>query len=365
MSMNRIQAAMVSLVIASTCLLVLGCRPQAKTAAEPPRTVRVMEAKPYSRNSSFVLPGEVRARWETRLAFRVSGQILTREVEIGQAVKKGQTLTRLDPTDYRLAVLAQEANHAAAEAELRLLKLEQDRIAQLRAKNLASESEADQRLAALRAGEARVEASRAQLSQTRHQAVYATLVADDDGVVTALEAEAGQFVAAGQTVIRLARTGAREIAVSVPESQLAAIRRAQTLEVRLTAFPHRLWSGQLRELAPAADPATRTFAARIAVPAGDADLILGMSASVTLVSREREQILLPLGALHTQDDQPGVWLVKQDDRSVERVPITTAGLTEEGVLVSAGVPAGAWVVIAGAPLLRPGQRVQPLFEGRP
>jgi RND family efflux transporter MFP subunit len=328
--------------------------------SEAPPPVQVVVVATRAVQEAFTLPGEVRARWETPLGFRVAGKIVRREVNVGQQVRSGDVLARLDDTDFRLAVEAQEAGLAAAEAELRLQRSEIERIRQLRTKNLAAQSDLDQRQTALDAAGAKVEAAKAQLAQLQRQAQYTTLSADEDGVVTGLDAEEGQVVGAGQPVVRVARLGEREVLVHVPETRIAAFQAAGKLRIAIPALRDLSWEGTLRELARQADPRTRTFAARVSLPATGDQVALGMSARVEVVSPSRERVLVPLAALSTQGDDPAVWVMDPADRRVRRVAVATEPPLGELVPVTRGLNDGDRVIVAGMHRLHDGQVVNPV-----
>ena len=187
-------------------------------------------------------------------------------------------------------------------------------------------------------------------------------MADSAGVITAVEAESGQVLAAGQTVVRLARSGETEIVVAVPETQREAFERAGVFTVSLNAMPGRTWKGKLRELSPAADPVTRTYTAKVTMLEPGADVEIGMSARVAaLVGSTQKRIELPVAALYGKGEAIQVWLVdgiKDGVGSVRLQPVRTRGLSGDRVLVAEGLAPGNMVVVAGAQLLRAGQRVR-------
>ena len=210
--------------------------------------------------------GEVKPRHESDLAFRIGGKVIARSVDVGARVTRGDVLARLDPADVGLQADAQKSAAAAAETEFRYAQSEYDRYQNLYRQKFISESALDQKRNALDTNRAKYEQAKAQLAVTRNQAGYATLVAPDNGVVTAVSVEAGQVVAAGQAVFRLAREDQREVAISVPENRVGELRRADTLGVVLWANPQKIYPARVREIAPAVDPVTRTFAVRVTVP---------------------------------------------------------------------------------------------------
>jgi RND family efflux transporter MFP subunit len=313
--------------------------------AQPLRTVRVMKVDGAAASGSLTFPGEVRARYESRLGFRLGGKIVERRVDVGAAVKRGQVLARLDAQDASLNAAQAEAARALAEAEAK-------RYRDLRAKNFVSQ-------AVLDAKETALKTAAAQAGVARNQAGYTTLVADRDGVVTAVEAEAGQVVAAGQTVLRVAEGNEKEIVIAVPEGDVEKVRGAEGFAVALNSLPGRSWVGRLRELSPSADPATRTFAARIGVPEADESVRLGMSARVEAkVSRGDTALRLPLSAFFTRNDQANVWVVDPATQTVTLTKVETDGVAGNEMRVKAGLQPGMLVVTAGASLLEPGQKVR-------
>ncbi|MBL8502464.1 MAG: efflux RND transporter periplasmic adaptor subunit, partial [Rhodocyclaceae bacterium] len=249
----------------AAALVAAGCS-KPETPAQPLRTVRVMKIDGAAVSGGLTFPGEVRARYESRLGFRLGGKLVERRVDVGAAVKKGQVLARLDAQDASLNAAQAEAGRALAEAEAK-------RYRELREKNFVSQ-------AVLDAKETALKTAAAQAGVARNQAGYTTLVADRDGVVTAVEAEAGQVVAAGQTVLRVAEGNEKEIVIAVPEGDVEKVRGAEGFAVSLNSLPGRSWTGRLRELSPSADAATRTFTARIGVAQADEAVRLGMSARV-------------------------------------------------------------------------------------
>jgi RND family efflux transporter MFP subunit len=347
-------------VTAFTLLAACGKAPE--TRPEEIRPVRVMKigAAGDAAARRVEYPGEVRPRYETRLAFRVGGKIVERSVEIGARVRPAQVLARLDPEDLMQAAASARAQVASVEAERDLAAAELKRYTELREKNFISQAEFDRRASAYTTADARLQAVRAQYRQSANQSAYATLAADTAGVITAIEAEAGQVVAAGQTVARLARPGEKEIAIAVPESQREGIERGRDVTVSLNAYPGRTWKGRLRELSPVADPVTRTYAARITVLEAKEDVELGMSARVAVTGNQAlAGNELPIAALYARGEKPQVWIVNPD-QTVRLAPVTTRGMAGEHVVVDSGLAPGDLVVIAGAQLLRPGQRVRPM-----
>lgn len=346
-------------------LLLAGCG-RGEPVQEPPRPVLVQQPQP-AEAAVQAFAGDVRARHETLLAFRVGGKLAQREVEVGQRVRAGQVLARLDGADLRLAREAAEARLAAAEAEARLAAAEFERVAVLFERQLVSRSLFDARRSAREAADAQVGQARAQLRVAANQAAYGDLRAPADGVVAERFAEAGQVLAAGQPVFAVAEDGEREVAIALPESELARFAIGQPVQVELWAAPERRLPGRLREIAPAADPATRTFAARVAIETpADVAVELGQSARVYAVRSAAVALSVPLSALTEADGRPALWVLNADRRSARRQEVEIGPFGPTTVPVLTGLAADDWVVVAGVHLLREGQPLRPLDrENRP
>ena len=341
--------------------LVAGCSQEPQPKPDEIRPVRVLRIGAVAEVQGFEFAADVRARHETRLAFRVGGKIVERSVENGARVKAGQLLARLDPSDLALAEASARSQETGLEADRNLAAAELKRYRELRDRSFISQAEYDRRASVLAIAEARLESARAQRRQSANQLGYAVLEADTSGVIVGIEAEAGQVVAAGQTVLRLARPGELEVAFAVPESQRGFIERAETLTVTLNALPGRSWKARLRELSAAADPATRTYAARASILEPGDNVELGMSARLQARASATARIEVPVAAIHSRGEQAQVMLVTAEG-TVRPQAVKTSGIAHERVVIESGLKAGDVVVAAGAQLLRPGQRVRVLQE---
>ena len=268
---------------------------------------------------------------------------------------------QLDATDLQLSQAQAKAALSAADSQLALARAELDRYRELRAKNFVSQAVLDAKEANFKASQSAHDQASAGLKVQSNQSSYSALVADADGVVTALDAEVGQVVTAGTPVVRVARSGAIEVKVSIPEDRVDAIRQAKSVTVRTWAQRDTAVAGVVREIAPAADPATRTFSARVALPKPQADIRLGMTATVSFSAPLPPGIRLPLTALLNDQGKTSVWVVEKG--KVKLVPVVLAGPQGNEILVASGLDAGQEVVIAGVHLLREGQKVSIL--GRP
>lgn len=339
--------------------LLLGACDNGTVAPDPVRPVLTQTVVPGASGTRDVYSGELRARHETELAFRIGGKLVARMVDAGARVKRGETLARLDPEDARLAAQASAAQVAAAEGDLALARAELERHRELLEKRFISASAFDARQNAFNAARARAEQSRSQSAITANQAAYTTLVADADGVVISVSAEPGQVVAAGQPILRLARAGEMEVVINAPESQVGRFRPGQAVAISLWADSSAAFPGRVREIAGGADPATRTYPVRVSAPNPPASAQLGMTASVVLApAGDPNLVLLPLSALARNGTEASVWVVDPGTHQVRRRAVTVGQFREDGVTITAGLHAGDVVVTAGVHKLRDKQVVR-------
>ncbi|MGO4328465.1 efflux RND transporter periplasmic adaptor subunit [Cupriavidus sp. 2TAF22] len=353
--------------LALACLLCLlaGCGPKAARAPEI-RPVRLMHLQAGAGKTDLEFSGDVRPRIESRLGFRVGGKIAARLVDVGATVRKGQPLARLDPTDLGLAEASSRAQFDAARTDRDLAAADLKRYNDLFAKGFISAAEQQRRQATLDAAASRLRQAEAGLRNQSNQTAYAVLPADADGVVTAIDAEVGQVVTAGQSVVRVAQTAEKEVAVGLPEDQVERLRGISDVTVRTWAGPARALPGHVREIAPMADPVTRTYAARISVPNPPADFKFGMTAVVTFTrTGDSTALRVPLSALLQQDGSNQVWVYESAAGTVSPVSVTLGELQGNEVQVTKGLVPGQTIVTAGVHLLKPGQKVKPLQSVAP
>lgn len=351
-----IRALAVGLALAPT-LLLGGCNETAAEKELPVRPVLVatVQYQPEAPQRSFV--GAVRPRIETDMGFRVAGKVAERLVEVGDRVEAGQPLATLDEVDLRLQAEQAEAELNAATGVLAQAAATEGRVRELRAKGWATEAQMDQARAS--ADEARARKNRAEraVDLTRNSLSYATLAADSPGVVTATLINSGQVVAAGQAAIRVARSAEKEVVVAIPESLLARARDG-VASVTLWSDAERRYAARLREIAPAADPATRTYLAKFSLPGDDERIELGMTATLTLTDANTARVArLPLAALFDQGKGPSLFVVEDGGR-LALSPVTVKGYDANDVLIGGGVADGAKVVALGVQKLDPGQKVR-------
>jgi RND family efflux transporter MFP subunit len=348
-----------------SAVLLAACAPP-EPAPEPVRAVRTVTVAAESAGGRREFAAEVRARTESRLGFRVGGKMVSRSAEVGQRVRAGQALAQLDAADLQLGQQAAQAAVRAAESSYELAAAELRRYRELRDQGFISGLEVERREATLQAQRSQLEQARAQAGVQVNQTAYAALLAPAAGIVTAVEAEPGAVLAAGAPVLRLAHDGARDVVFAVPEDGLAGM---QGLLGRPGALQVRPWGradtlpATVREVAAAADPATRTF--QVKADVGHAPLSLGQTVTV-LVELPLQQgvIKLPLTALMQQQGRSAVWMLDRQTMTVQVQPVVVAGAEGNVVVVSAGLSPGQTVVTAGVHTLTPGQKVT-LFEAPP
>ena len=339
---------------------VIGCsKPEA--TVEPIRAVKVVTVGIDRIESGAEFAGEVRARVETRLGFRVAGKIINRPVEVGQRIKPGQMLAQLDSQDYRLAAEAAKAQVSAAATNRNLAATEYKRFKELKDKNFISGAELERRDTALKAGDAQLEQAQAQLSSQRNQAGYTSLTSDVAGIVTAVEAERGQVVAAGTPVVRIATDGPRDVVFSVPEDGVALIKPGSAVSVRFWSTAG-LRQGFVREVAAVADPITRTYQIKVSLEDKDAATAPPLGATVYVVPQAFARsgvdvIKLPTSALKQDGKTTAVWVLDMASMTVKSQPVVIATADGNEAVVSSGLYPGMKVVSAGVHVLQAGQKV--------
>jgi multidrug efflux system membrane fusion protein len=345
-------------------LLALMLAACGKQDAEPaaPIPVLVVQAGTVAGQEVAAYPGEVRAREESPLSFRVGGNLIKRHVDAGQRVRKGDLLAELDAADFASQASASQAQLAAAEADLVRARDDQKRYAALAEQQLVSRSTLDAQTAAFKAAQGQANAARANLSVARNQAGYAQLRAPADGVIASRQAEAGQVVSAGQTVFTLAADGGREVLIALPESNIRDYQVGQAVQVELWNTPGQMLDGTIREIAPAADAQARTYATRVSLSADAVkDVELGQSARVFAAAGRSGTLQLPLASvLRGANGTASVWVVNPANGAIKATPVTVGAYGPDAVPVLSGVGAQDWVVAAGGHLLREGQTVTPV-----
>ena len=341
-----------TLILTAALAALTGCGTDAAKEAPPPlvRTMTVGDAAAAEGGYT----GTVHGRYETRLAFQVGGQILSRNVNVGAHVRAGDVLMVIDARDVQQQANATNAGVSAALSRYELARTERARYEQLYAAQAISEAMLDQYRTNERAAEAAYRQAVAQDTASHNALGYTNLVAGADGVISNITAEEGQIIAAGQTVMTLTQEGEREIEIAVPESRLAEASVGMPAAVSLWANSA-AYTGTLRELSPVPDAATRTYTARIALTDAPADLPLGMTARVRLGASVQDGVAIPLSALYQTGDTAQVYVVEDD--AVHLVPVTVTAFRTNDALVT-GLPQGARIVTAGVHQLHEGEKVR-------
>jgi multidrug efflux system membrane fusion protein len=338
--------------------LLAGCS-KPPPPPEPVRSVKLLTVATGAYGSGVEYAGEVRARVESRLGFRVAGKIVRRQVELGQTVRVGQVLAELDARDLRLAADAARAQVAAATTNRDLAQADLKRYQELRAQSFISGAELERRDASYKAAQAQLDQAQAQLAAQGNQAGYARLVADVAGVVTGIEAEPGQVVSAGQPVVRVAQSGVRDVVFAVPEDRVDAVEVGSAVQVRPwnsdTEIP-----GRIREVAASADAATRTFQVKVAL---ETKTPPPLGTTVSVVPRSLGHVGVPVIKLPSsalKRDSAGVtavWVLDAATMTVKSVPVQVASADGNEVVIASGLQPGMQVVAAGVHVLSPGQKV--------
>lgn len=360
-SVLRLSAA-TGLAAALSTLLILSLTACSRPAPapEPVRSVRTLTVVAGQLGGGVDYAAEVRARVESRLGFRVGGKMVSRAANLGEPVRAGQVLASLDAQDLRLgqdaaraAVQAARTAHEQAEADFK-------RFRELRDQGFISSAELERRESTMKSARAQLEQAQAAAGMQSNQARYSTLVADSNGVVTAVEAEPGAVLSAGATVLRVAQDGPRDVVFAVPEDQAGALRalqgRAGALSVKMWGADAAILPAMVREVAAAADPMTRTFLVKADI--GKTAVSLGRTATVSVAQPPVSgAIKLPLSAVFEQQGRSTVWVLDSATMTVRAQPIQVVAAEGNQVVVGAGLTPGQQVVTAGVHVLTPGQKV--------
>lgn len=349
----RLILPLLLLPVLAGCNEIAGSQP----ASEPrPVVVETVHFAPRTLDRSFV--GTIRPRIESDLGFRVGGKVAARLVQVGDSVKNGQPLARLDETDLRLVSEQAAAELRAAKVNLEQAEAQEVRYRELRKKGWTPDATMDRQEALTADARGRLERAQRQMELANNSLEYATLTADADGIVTDTRIEPGQVVASGQPAIRVARLGEKEAVIAVPEILVERV-KTNPATVTLWSQPGKKLAAQLRELSPSADPQTRTFQARFAIPQAGADMVLGMTATVTIADNTGERVArLPLSALFNQAHGPSLWVVDAKAGSLKLQPVQIAAYDGHSVLVTEGVSEGDQVVSLGVQKLDAMMRVR-------
>ena len=334
-----------------------GCSPNEAAPAPPTRPVLSVVATPQG-GATISFTGTVQPRFSRDLGFRVLGRVVARYVDVGQSVKVGQLLASLDPMTLSLAVRQLEAELAKAEAQLVYATATKDRKKALLAQKVASQADLDTAEEALATANAAVVRARAGLDKAKEQLSYTRLVSETDGIVTAVNAEVGQTVNAGDTVVTVAQAEIREAMVDVPDEMAQSLKVGDPFATTLQVDPGIAARGRVREIAPQADAATRTRRIRITLEAPPPTFRIGTTVTATPSRTELASIDLPSSALLRADGRSFVWVVNEKALTVSRKPVEVASDLSGTLRIKSGIDVGARVVTAGVNSLAEGQKVK-------
>jgi membrane fusion protein, multidrug efflux system len=354
-------------------LLTLGACHQQQAAAPAPRPVVAVTVHPDGSPLSASLPGEVQARYSTPLSFRIAGKVIERRVRLGDTVKIGEIVARLDPADAQKSAASAQAQLDAAQHSLVYAKQQLDRDQAQAHENLISAAQLEQTTNAYASALAQRDQAAQQAALQKNQLQYTDLPADHAGVITSEEAQTGQNVSAGQAVYNLAWSGDVDVVVDVPESTLAALVVGQSAKVTMSALPGRTFNARVRELSPAADPQSRTYRANLTLLNPGPDVRLGMTADVALSSgpaaggsaSESASFTLPSTALFHDGNTPAVWVVGGNDNVLELRRVQVTRYSERTVAVAGGLKDGERVVLQGVHTVSAGEKVHPVAPLHP
>jgi len=344
-------------VVAVTLISVLAaCHKEEKAAATPIRPVRTMTVELREGGERTSLTGEIQPRYQADIGFRVNGKILQRPVDVGTAVKRGDLLARLDPQQYRQDLEVAKAEVAKAEAEVARSQAQEYRQRELLKNGHTTQVAYDQALKTFKTAQAEADAVRARQIQASENLGYTDLKADNDGVIVAVGADAGQVVSSGQLVVRLAQPGEREAVFNIAEGAFKKRPTDPTVTVHLVSNPEIETAGKVRYISPQADPETRTYTVRVSLPEAPPQMRLGANVVGTVTLDQGQTVTIPGSALFQKDGKPAVWLVEKD-KTVQLKPITVERYQGDSVVVGDGLAQGDVVVTAGVQKLLPGQKV--------
>lgn len=340
---------------------------QKRATQEAARPVIALPVQRVDGSPREPFPGEVHARYEMPLSFRVSGQLVARQAHLGDTVKKGQVLAQLDDADATRSQASAAAALEAAEHRLTFATQQRDRDEAQAKQNLISQLQLEQTHDAYASALAARDQAKQQLALAQNQSRYTTLVADRDGSITSEQADVGQVVAAGQAVFGFAWSGDRDVFIDVSEDRLAGIAVGQAATVTLLALPGETLAGHVRDIAPSADPQSRTYRIKLALDQPGPRVRLGMTAQVSLVasSKAGQGVRIPATALFHQGETPAVWVVRSNDSTLELRPVTVVRYGERDVVVGNGLHAGERVVMQGVHTVSAGEKVAPIAPPHP
>jgi RND family efflux transporter MFP subunit len=362
--MNNAHKSAAALTLTALTFLV-SCRNAEEATPPEVRPVRVTTIETRAIGDTIALTGTVQAQTEINESFRIGGRLIERNVEIGDKVRPGQLLARLDPQNEESGLQAARAQLVAAQAQLVEARSNHQRMRDLVAENAVSRASFDQAVAVLQTAESQVNSARANFDLAQNRLNYTQLQATAAGIVTARGAEPGEVVGAGSMVVQVAREGARDAVFDVPAQVKDSAARKTGITIALVDDPTVTATGTVREVSPRADPVTGTFAVRVQLIDPPPTMRLGSTVTGRVKLGTAPTIQIPAAALMRADGGVAVWVYDPAAGTVASRGITVAGSNEKTVQVASGLNPGDVVVTAGAQALRPGQKVRPLETPQP
>lgn len=333
--------------VVAFCLWLTACDKQEASAPPPPRTVRVVTIHLANPDMGGSASGVIQARYNAQVGFLVSGRLVSRSVDIGAVVKKGDLLAQIDPSDFKNKLVSAQSDVTAAQSQLAQAAPQEARQRQLLKDGYTTQVNYDQALNNLNAAKASLESARANLQLAQDQVGYTTLKADSDGAVTATGADPGQVVNAGQMIVQISQLDPIEAVFAVSERAMAVVKPGFPVLVALQSSPDIVVRGPVREISPLADPVTGTFTVKVSLPDAPPSMRLGAVVTGSVEIKGQAVAEIPTTALLQTGDQPAVWIVSPQDKKVHRQPVKVATFGLETVSISDGLKEGDIVVTAG------------------
>jgi membrane fusion protein, multidrug efflux system len=353
-------SAVAAILMLATVIGLAGCDKKSEATEADVRPVRTFTVEPSDGTEVIAQTGEIRARNESDLGFRIVGKIIERPVDIGSTVKRGNVLARLDPQPVQQDLEFAKATVASAQATLVRDTATEARQSELLKKGYTPQASYDVALAALKVAQSQLNTATARLRQAEDNLGYAELRADADGVITAVSADIGRVVTSGQAVVRLAQLGEREAVFNISEAILDQAPVNPPVTVKLTGDPSVFTVGRVRYVSPQADPTTRTYEVRVSLPDAPARMRLGATVTGSMSINHPGIIEVPASALFAKEGRSAVWVVDPKSATVVLKPVAVERYTDDRIILSGGLENGELVVTAGVQKLVPGQKVRSL-----
>jgi membrane fusion protein, multidrug efflux system len=374
-SVSRIGRVTAPLVLMAAAAFTLAGCSEGRKASAPPALVVALPVHPDAGapgGMAVRYPVEVAARYSNPMSFRVPGKVIERRVRVGDSVKKGEVVARLDPVDAQKQTAGAQAAMEAAQHRLVFARQQLDRDSAQAAQNLIAASQLEQTQDAFIAAQAARDQAAAQLVVARNNLQYNTLIADHDGLITSENADTGQVLAAGQAVYGLAWSGDTDVTLDASAGDLARMAVGQRASVTFPALPNKKFAARVREITPAADPQSRTYRVKLTLEQPGQVVRLGMTGDATLeplatpgVGAASTTFTVPATAIFHQGNSPAVWVVGANNL-LELHPVTVRSYSDHSTIVGGGLKDGDVVVLAGVHTVYAGQHVtpvRPLFDG--